>query len=223
MALACRGISVKQFFMAVILIIVPVAIFAAGYIYFQPHASASASVASRSPLGDLSMLRSIVTDVTAIAAAGDLAGAETRAADFEAAWNGARATIRPINPAAWAVVDGTASAALAALRATTPNPAKVTAALAGLIAALDNPSLTEIAVSGIGKVDGIAVTDTTGHAIPCETMLGAVRLALNSGKIAKANQASAMSFQSQAIDRCNAGDDPGADALSAQALALATN
>ncbi len=211
----------KQFFLSAILIIVPVAIFAAGYVYFQPHASAVA--VNGAPLGDLSALKTIVTDIEAIAAAGDLAGAETRATDFETAWDDAEATMRPMDPAAWGTVDAAANGALNALRAATPDPAQVTATLTGLIAALDHPAFTGASRSGIAKVAGIAVTDTTGHAIPCETMLGAVRLALSSGKIAEADQATATDFQSKATERCNANDDAQADAFSAQALALATN
>ena len=92
-------------------------------------------------------------------------------------------------------------------------------------AAVDSAPLgvTNASPSGIAKVAGIAVTDTTGHAIPCETMLGAVRLALNSGKIAEADRARATDFQSKATERCNADEDAQADAFSAQALALATN
>ena len=213
----------KQLFLAVILIIVPVAIFTAGYIYLEPPAAAAAAAVNSAPLGDLSALKAIVTDVTAIAAAGDLAGAATRATDFETAWDDAEATMRPMDPAAWGTVDDAADAALHALRASSPDAAKVTATLAGLTAALDHPAPTGASTGGIAKVAGIAVTDTTGHAIPCETMLGAVRDALSSGKIAEANQAKATDFQSKATERCNADDDAHADAFSAQALALATN
>lgn len=211
----------KQLFLAAILIVVPVAIFAAGYIYLAPHVPAA--TASGAPLGDLSALKAIVTDVEAIAAAGDLAGAENRATDFETAWDDAEVTMRQMDPDAWGTVDDAADAALHALRAATPDPAKVTTTLAGLMTALDRPAPTNASPSGIAKVAGIAVTDTTGHAIPCETMLGAVRLALSSGKIGEANQAKAADFQSKATERCNADDDAHADAFSAQALALATN
>ncbi|WP_421758718.1 hypothetical protein [Devosia sp.] len=213
----------KQLFLAVILIIVPVAIFAAGYIYLEPPAGAAGAAANSAPLGDLSALKAIVTDVTAIAAAGDLAGAATRVTDFETAWDDAEATMRPMDPAAWGTVDDAADAALHALRAASPEPAKVTATLAGLAAALDHPAPAGASPTGVAKVAGIAVTDDTGHALPCETMLGAVRDALSSGKIAASNQAKATDFQSKATERCNADDDAHADAFSAQALALVTN
>lgn len=211
----------KQLFLAALLIIVPVAIFATGYVYLGPVAPTT--VAAGVPLGDLSAFKAIVTDIEAIVAAGDLVGAEARATDFETAWDDAEPTKRPMDPAAWGNVDDAADAALHALRTAPPDPSKITETLTALMTAFDHPTSVAVPTGGIKKVAGIAVTDTAGHAIPCETVLGTVRVALSSGNIAEANRAKAADFQSKATERCNADDDAHADEFSAQALALATN
>jgi hypothetical protein len=209
--------NMKQFLLALLLTAAPVAAFTGFQIYLVPHQAQAADVKS---LGDLTPMAAIIDDVTAIAKTGDMAKAQMRITDFETAWDDAEPTMHPLNPDAWGVVDTAADHALKALRAGTPDAAKVTEMLAALSAALVNPSM---ATSGstIGKVAGIVVTDNNGHPIPCETLLGTLRDAITAGKIAADKVTSATEFVTRATERCNADDDVHADEFSAQGLALA--
>lgn len=207
----------KQFLLAAVLIIIPVAAFSTFEVYL---AEAPATAAT---LGDLTSLKAIVGDVQAIAAKGDLTAAETRVTDFETAWDDAESTMRPLNAAAWGTVDEASDAALHALRAKAPDAAKVTTALAGLMAALNDPSAGDAAASGgVKLVAKIAVTDATGHPLACEDMIKSLRAAVDGGKIAKASTTNADDFLAKAVERCNADDDIHADEFSAQGLALAS-
>ena len=209
----------KQFLLATVLIAVPVGAFTTFQLYSRP-AIASAAVAS---LGDLSPLKTIVIDTQAIAAKGDFAAAEKRITDFETLWDTDQATMRPLNKADWGNVDDAADIAIKSLRAKAPDAATATTALAGLVAALDNPSGAADAGTGNTKmIAGIAVTDETGHAIPCEVMIKSLQAAIAGGKIPAANSAAVTDFQTKATERCNADDDAHADGNSAQGLALAT-
>ena len=91
------------------------------------------------PLGDLSSLQAIVTDVQTIARTGDFAKAQTRIADFETLWDKDEETMKPMNKKAWHHVDDAADAALKALRTKKPEAAEVSSTLSELAAALDNP------------------------------------------------------------------------------------
>jgi hypothetical protein len=208
----------KQILLALLLTAVPVAAFTGFQIYAGPDHVQAAEAKS---LGDLSSLSAIVADVTAIAATGDYVKAETRITDFETAWDDAEATMRPLNPDAWGVVDEAADHALKSLRKGTPDGTKISAALGALTAALVNP----MAATGggvVGKVSGIDVTDANGHAIPCETMLKTLRDVIAAGKVPADKAAVAGDFVTKATERCNADDDVHADEFSAQGLALAT-
>lgn len=209
----------KQFLLATALIAAPVAVFSACYIYLAPPAADA-----QPSLGDLSPLKSIATDVQAIAAKGDLVTAEKRITDFETLWDQDEATMRPLNQEAWGAVDDAADEAIHSLRAATPDAAKVAAAVQGLIATLDNPYGDGSANSagGIRMVKGIAVTDESGHPLACEDMIKLLRAAIDGGKIPSASTDAAQGFVSQAVERCNADDDANANNFSAQGLALAT-
>ncbi len=128
----------RQFFLAAVLIAVPVALFAGGELILTT-ASPPAPQDSAAPLGDLSALQAIVADVQKKAATGDMAAAGARVTDFETAWDAAESGMRPLNPPAWSAVDGAADAALRALRAANPDGATVEAALAALMAKLQYP------------------------------------------------------------------------------------
>ena len=215
----------KQFLLAVILILVPVALFSA-YQIFVAKPPLAATIASSS-LGDLSQFKTIITDVQASAAKGDLAAAEKRATDFEVAWDDAQAKLRPLDSAAWGAIDDAADATFKALRTTAPDAQTVTAALATLAATLDNSGQASgIAAPSAGmavQVAGIAVSDTSGHAIPCEEMIKGLRAAIDGGKIGKSKITTADGWLTKATERCNADDDTHADEFSAQGLALAEN
>jgi hypothetical protein len=207
----------KQILLALILLIVPVGAFTTFQVYMTPHAAPVAS------LGDLSNLKTIVADTTAIAKTGDMAATEKRITDFETAWDDAQEKMRPLNPEAWGVVDGAADQAIRSVRAATPDVSAVKLALLGLSAALDNPTPEGSKAGTIIKVAGITVTDANGHALPCETMLAPLRDSIINGKVAQANLVAANDFVTKATERCNADDDTHADEFSAQGLALVTN
>jgi hypothetical protein len=208
----------KQIILALLLTAAPVAAFTGFHFYVLPHQAVAAEAKS---LGDLSPLSTIVTDVTAIVAKGDFAKAQSRITDFETAWDDAEATMRPLNPDAWGVVDEAADHALKSLRKGTPDAAKITAALADLSAKLANPSASSGAGGTVGKVAGIDVTDANGHPIPCETMLKTLRDSIAAGKVAADKASTAADLVTKSTERCNADDDVHADEFSAQGLALA--
>ena len=201
----------RNLLLSVALIAVPVAGFAAVEMWLMP---ASSSQAASTGLGDLTPFAAIVTDTQAIAATGDLAAAQTRITDLETAWDEAEPTLRAADPNAWGVVDTAIDDALSALRKGTPSPVEVTDTLAFLQETLAGP--VAAAVTGAQLVNGIAVTDETGHALPCEAMLAGLTAAL--GTTPPAPEVS--DLQSKALERCNADDDTRANAFTAQALSL---
>lgn len=214
----------KQIPLALILIAVPVAIFFAGNAYLAPHLAEAAATAKPSQsLGDLSALKSIIIDVDRIANTGDMVAAEKRITDFESTWDEAQPKLQALNAEAWGVVDGASDKALKALRAKTPDAAKIAETLTALSAALDNPNGGQAAAGSELKVSGIVVSDANGHALPCEVMIKSLKEAIAANKIAQANVTTANDFMAKALERCNADDDAHADEFSAQGLALANN
>ncbi len=213
----------KQILLATALIALPVAAFTAFQMYRTPPvvAATTASVAV-DPLGDLSALKKIVSDVETIAATGDFTAAEKRITDYETAWDDAAGTMRAMDANAWGNVDVASDDALAALRSSSPDAAQVTATLAALAASLDNPGNApgQAPAAGVTLVSGIAVTDEAGRNLPCEVMLKDVAAALETTTLPEADKAAATEFQTKALERCNADDDARADAFSAQALAI---
>lgn len=203
---------IKQFGLAVALIAVPVGLFTAAEVWLVPHPAMAEAAPS---MGDMGPLQVIVTDVQAIVAKGDLPGAATRITDLESAWDDDQAVMQPLNPTAWGAVDGLIDTALHALRDKAPDAAKVTAALTALQAGLANPG-GSVGSGGVQLVQGIAVTDAGGHALPCETMIDAVRAKTPT----EADKAAITDLLTKATERCNADDDTHADAFSASALAL---
>lgn len=206
----------KQFMLAIVLIAVPVGLFSVYESRLPRQAEASQT------LGDLSDFKSIVADVQKIAATGDFAAAEKRATDFETLWDDKEASLRPMNPEAWGNIDDAADAVFGSLRHGTPTASKVDTALAGLTASLNNTGATAGKPGSPTLVDGIAVTDASGHAIPCEEMIAKLKEVADSPNLSQADKAKTADFLSKALERCNADDDQRADALSAHGIALAT-
>ncbi len=201
----------RNILMSVALIAVPVAGFAAVEHWLVP---APASQTAAAGLGDLSAFASIVTDTQRIAATGDLGAAKTRIADLETAWDVAQPTLRAADAGAWGVVDTAIDDALSALRRGSPGAVEVTDTLAALQDTLAGP--VAAAVTGAQRLNGIAVTDDTGHALPCEAMIASVTKAL----AATPATPEVADLQAKALERCNADDDTRADGFAAQALAL---
>ncbi len=201
----------RNLLLSVALIAVPIAGFAAVEMWLMPT---PASQTASTGLGDLAPFAAIVTDTQTIAATGDLAAAQTRITDLETAWDEAEPTLRAADSNAWGVVDTAIDDALSALRKGTPSPVEVTDTLAALQETLAGP--VAAAVTGAQLVNGIAVTDDTGHALPCEAMLSDLTTALDGMTATPA----VIDLQAKALERCNADDDTRANAFTAQALAL---
>ena len=201
----------RNLLLSMALIAVPVAGFAAVELWLLP---APATQSASAGLGDLAPFAAIVTDTQTIAATGDLAAAQIRITDLETAWDEAASTLRAADTNAWGVVDTAIDDALSALRNGIPSPVEVTDTLAALQETLAGPMAA--VVTGAQILNGIAVTDDTGHALPCEGMIKDVAAAL-AGKTPTPEVAD---FQTRALERCNADDDTRANAFSAQALAL---
>lgn len=129
----------KQFFLALMLIAVPVAAFTG---FEMKFAATPAVAAGTTSLGDLTKLKTIIADVQAIANKGDLGAAEKRIRDFENDWDVASKTMRGLNKDDWGHVDDAADAAMRDLRDSAPDAAKVKVTLAALMAALSDPTKT---------------------------------------------------------------------------------
>ena len=131
----------KQLLLAAALIAVPVAGFT-GFQVYEARANVTANAPAAS-LGDLTSFASIITDVQGIAAKGDLAAAKTRIKDFEIAWDGAEAGLKPMDPTHWGMIDEAADGAFTAIREKTPDPAAVNETLAALQATLVDQPVTK--------------------------------------------------------------------------------
>lgn len=206
----------RQILLSTFLIAIPVAAFAAIYIYILPPNPTEAS------LGDLSGLKLIATDTMGIASKGNLALAEKRITDFETLWDKDEEAMRPLNEAAWGNIDDAADTAIHSLRSEKPDAPEVASALKGLIAVLDNP-YSSVDQGGLKMINGIAVTDESGHPLACENLIKALRAAIEGGRIPDDESAAALTFVSKAVERCNADDDLNANRFSAQGLALASH
>jgi len=216
----------RNLLLSTVLIIVPVGLFAAGYAVLTPAAASSQSAATDPgpSLGDITPFATITTDVQKVADAGDLSAAATRITDLETAWDDQEKTLRPVNTAAWGNVDTAIDDALKALRAPTPDQTTVDQTLANLQNALADPAGSGAPTGGsVTLVQGVATTDTSGHALPCETMLELFRTTRASAKVADAQNATLDTLQAKGTERCNADDDTRADDFLAQGIALMSN
>ncbi len=199
--------------LSAILIAVPAGGFALAEMYFSPTTQTASAAPTSAGLGDLTAYKDIVSDTQRIAASGDLAAAERRITDLETLWDDNAAALRQADRPAWNAVDAAADAVFSALRAGAPDPAAVETTLASLHSTLDAP--VPLAAAGpVQYVAGIAVTDETGRALPCEDLLGQLRDATSTAK----PSTEVADLQTRALERCNADDDAHANAFSAQAL-----
>lgn len=206
----------RNLLLSAVLIAVPAGGFTLAEMYISPTAQDASATQASAGLGDLSAYKTIVTDTQAIAATGDYTAAERRITDLETLWDKNAAALRQGDRGAWNNVDAAADGAFKALRAGAPDKATVDVALARLATTLDAPAATTAAASGpVQYVSGIAVTDQSGRALPCEELIGQLRDAIGTTTPTTA----VSGLQAKALERCNADDDARADAYSAQALA----
>lgn len=126
--------SLKQVLLATALVALPVTAFT-GYNLLSAKAATKVH-SSEAHLGDLSALSTIISDVQAIVAKGDLAAAKARIKDFEVAWDQAEPSLKPLDPVRWGDIDSAADAAFSSIRAKSPDPAAVIKTLAALQASL---------------------------------------------------------------------------------------
>jgi hypothetical protein len=124
----------KQALLAIMLILVPVAVFVGFEALVKKEQPATAS------LGDLSAFKTIVSDVQTLVSKGDMAGASRRITDYESAWDQAEAALRPLNPTYWRNIDEASDVALGATRRSNPSSETVQKSLVALMAVLNDPS-----------------------------------------------------------------------------------
>ena len=88
------------------------------------------------PPAEVTKFRTITQDTLAKVQGRDQAGATARIKDLETAWDDDQATLQPLDPTAWTVLDGQVDNALRALRASSPDPGSEKQALTTLLASL---------------------------------------------------------------------------------------
>jgi hypothetical protein len=125
----------KQVFLAIFLIAVPVAMFSGFEMYHS-----STAVAAEGGLGDLSSFKAIIADVQSMVDKGDLAAASKRITDYESAWDSAETAIRPLDQTQWGNIDAASDGALSAVRSSKADQASAKAAVDALMAELNDPS-----------------------------------------------------------------------------------
>lgn len=204
--------SMRNLLLSVALIAIPVT----GFALVETTSQPATQTAESAGLGDLSAFEMIVSDTRGLAQKGNIALAERRISDFEKLWDDNASALRKADAATWGSIDDAADATFSALRARNPEPAKVETALVSLQAALLSPAGDLVkTVQAAQMISGIAVTDNSGHALPCEEMIAQVRARLGT----TTPTAAVTDLQAKALERCNADDDSRADAFAAKALA----
>lgn len=202
----------KQFLLAAVLIAGAIGVFIGGRALLPGPAPVAV-------LGDLSAMQTIVTDVQTIARTGDLTAAATRITDLETAWDAAEGTMQPMNPDAWGRVDSAIDGALSALRAAAPDAAAVDASLLAVTAVMADPAAAGTTTSGaLVMIGEIAVTDASGHPLPCEAMLATLRTGMEAAPPQGDKAARVNDLLAKATERCNADDDRNANISTAAAL-----
>jgi len=106
----------------------------------QMAGSATASLDSASPLGDLTSFITITQDSLDLLNSGDQGGATARIGDLESEWDKSAAVLKRINESEWIAVDDKIDTVLRELRSTTPDPTTEVSALNALLTQMTNPA-----------------------------------------------------------------------------------
>ncbi len=101
------------------------------------NSATSTQTASASPLGDLSLFRTITQDTLDMLNKGDQSGATTRISDLEYEWDNAQSRLKSKDKAAWTVIDGKIDTVLRELRAVHPNVTSEKSALEAVLSAIN--------------------------------------------------------------------------------------
>jgi uncharacterized membrane-anchored protein len=101
-----------------------------------PSNTVSSTQMIASPLGDLSLFRTITQDTLNKLSTGDQTGATTRIGDLEYEWDNAQSRLKPKDNAEWTKIDGKIDTVLRELRAIHPNIDSEKLALQALLAVL---------------------------------------------------------------------------------------
>ncbi len=99
-------------------------------------ADAKAAAKAHFPAADISALRAIASDTLSLVAAGDQAGAATRATDLETAWDDRQDALNAADCQAWSFIDQQVDPVLSSVRATAPDPVNEKRSLQALLATL---------------------------------------------------------------------------------------
>ncbi len=99
--------------------------------------TSSTSTTTSSPLGDLTLFRTITKDTLDKLKAGDQSGATTRISDLEFAWDQAQPVLKARDKTTWTQIDGKIDTVLRELRAVNPNTATDKDALQALLTVLN--------------------------------------------------------------------------------------
>jgi uncharacterized membrane-anchored protein len=94
------------------------------------------SATAKFPPAEVAKFRAIAQDTLVMVQAGNQAGAKTRIADLETAWDDDQSTLKALDDSGWTVVDGHIDDVLSSLRASKPDATTETEALTTLLATL---------------------------------------------------------------------------------------
>ena len=102
------------------------------------QASTPGAPGSRTPLGDLSVIRALAADALRLVRSGDLTQAKARVEELEVQWRRAESTTKPLSPERWKAVDAAIDRVERELRFSRVRRTDSAAALEALIATMDS-------------------------------------------------------------------------------------